>query len=394
MPDGASGYPAELAKRQFRLPWRFERRRTVLPELSIVAIGLIVLLLGALLAAIHRSEVDDERQALIKSTLWAEQHLHFQFASIEGKLAQLAALLGHEGHPTEMFQVQVRHLVRTEAEIERVLWLGAGGGIALETPPAEDAGGLPQASHNAFVMARSAGQRAYSAPLTTRGGAAGFEIQVPVFDAAGFAGTLVAQLSLRALLEEHLPWWFAERYRLEITDPLGVVLASKSRVPADDGGRSYAIALEPPGHGLMLVTTVYRAETHLTRNFLVAAILALAFATAWSLWSARRQIGRRLRAERALRAEYAFRKAMEDSLTVGMRARDLSGRITYVNPAFCRMVGWSAAELIGRAPPMPYWVPEDMERTLILHDAVLSRKAPSQGFEIRFRRRNGDGSTR
>jgi hypothetical protein len=82
MPDGASGYPAELAKRQFRLPWRFERRRTVLPELSIVAIGLIVLLLGALLAAIHRSEVDDERQALIKSTLWAEQHLHFQFASI------------------------------------------------------------------------------------------------------------------------------------------------------------------------------------------------------------------------------------------------------------------------------------------------------------------------
>ena len=40
--------------------------------------------------------------------------------------------------------------------------------------------------------------------------------------------------------------------------------------------------------------------------------------------------------------EHAFRKAMEDSLTVGMRARDLEGRITYVNPAFCEMTGFSA----------------------------------------------------
>lgn len=53
----------------------------------------------------------------------------------------------------------------------------------------------------------------------------------------------------------------------------------------------------------------------------------------------------RIAAEQAHRAEYAFRKAMEDSLTVGMRARDSTGRITYVNPAFCEMVGFSEEEL-------------------------------------------------
>ena len=48
---------------------------------------------------------------------------------------------------------------------------------------------------------------------------------------------------------------------------------------------------------------------------------------------------------------------MEDSLVTGLRARDLDGRITYVNPAFCRMVGFTAEQLLGAAHP-PYWPPE------------------------------------
>ncbi|WP_082915044.1 sensor histidine kinase [Paramagnetospirillum marisnigri] len=77
-------------------------------------------------------------------------------------------------------------------------------------------------------------------------------------------------------------------------------------------------------------------------------------------------------------------------VAVGMRARDLDGRITYVNPAFCHMVGWSADELVGSMPPMPYWLPEDMEKTYALHRAVLRGDAPPDGFEIVFRRKNGE----
>ncbi len=58
---------------------------------------------------------------------------------------------------------------------------------------------------------------------------------------------------------------------------------------------------------------------------------------------------RRLRAESDLGDALAFRKAMEDSLITGLRARDLQGRITYVNPAFCEMVGFEADELLGQA---------------------------------------------
>jgi two-component system sensor histidine kinase DctS len=110
----------------------------------------------------------------------------------------------------------------------------------------------------------------------------------------------------------------------------------------------------------------------------------------WSLWALRRDVHRRAAVERALRDEHAFRQAMEDSLHIGLRARDLDGRIVYVNRAFCEMVGWGADELVRKAPPMPYWVPEDMEQTLAAHAAVLSGKAPPDGFEMRFQRRNGE----
>jgi PAS domain S-box-containing protein len=59
---------------------------------------------------------------------------------------------------------------------------------------------------------------------------------------------------------------------------------------------------------------------------------------AGALW---RHIARRLAAEGALRQQMAFRTAMENSLLTGLRARDLEGRVTYVNPAFCRIVGLS-----------------------------------------------------
>jgi PAS domain S-box-containing protein len=63
----------------------------------------------------------------------------------------------------------------------------------------------------------------------------------------------------------------------------------------------------------------------------------------------------RQEAEANLRIETNFRSAMENSTPVGIRAHDMQKRITYVNPAFCEMTGWSTKELIGLEPPFPFW---------------------------------------
>ncbi len=95
-------------------------------------------------------------------------------------------------------------------------------------------------------------------------------------------------------------------------------------------------------------------------------------------------------AEEALRAESAFRKAMEESVVTGLRAIDLTGRIIYVNAAFCRMVGLEEEELMGMGPPFPYWPPEEREACEHNLALTLAGRAPPSGFEMRIRRRNGE----
>ncbi|WP_198971395.1 PAS domain S-box protein [Xylophilus sp. ASV27] len=105
---------------------------------------------------------------------------------------------------------------------------------------------------------------------------------------------------------------------------------------------------------------------------------------------ARRDLEQRVRERtRALDEAHAFRKAMEDSLLVGMRARDREGRISYVNPAFCAMTGYGADELLGRLPPYPYWHPDDVTEHWRHYQAMMSGEPARSGFESRLRHRDG-----
>jgi two-component system sensor histidine kinase DctS len=105
---------------------------------------------------------------------------------------------------------------------------------------------------------------------------------------------------------------------------------------------------------------------------------------------ARRDLEQRVRERtHALDEAHSFRKAMEDSLLVGMRARDLAGRIIYVNPAFCEMTGYDVDELLGRLPPYPYWHPDDVAQHWRQNDTTMSGQAALSGFESRLRHRDG-----
>ncbi|CAA7612682.1 PAS domain S-box protein [Magnetospirillum sp. SS-4] len=367
------------------------RSRDAIQVMPLLAMGMVVMLLGVLLWLLHRNEVEDETRSLIQDVLWVEQNLHFNLTSNAEKLRHLADLLGREGLESGAFPLQAGTMIANAPEIERIIVRDAGGTVLRTSPPAEGQdGGVDPVWHDTFTLARTIGHPVYGPPFLLDGRGSVFETHVPIFVSGRFAGTVAGIFSLDDMLTHHVPWWFTQTYRLEVIDGNGTVLAAKAQVPTTGGGLSYQVRFEPPGQGLQLLATVHRVNPHLARNVLAAAILALALSAVWSLWALRRHVMRRQQAEQALRTEHAFRKAMEDSLTVGMRARDLQGRITYVNPAFCRMVGWSADELVGAMPPMPYWVPEDIERTLALHQAVLRGDAPPDGFEIVFRRKDGE----
>jgi two-component system sensor histidine kinase DctS len=147
-------------------------------------------------------------------------------------------------------------------------------------------------------------------------------------------------------------------------------------------------ALDLPGAQIVLATDSVKGEPKLLPNLLVGSVIVLALGLLLSLAALWRHIARTLAAEAALRQQMAFRTAMENSLLTGLRARDLEGRVTYVNPAFCQMVGLPAEELIGKKPPMPYWAPEAMAEYEGRFATVLAGTATPQ-FETVFQRSDG-----
>ena len=355
----------------------------LLPRLSFI---FFIAAVVALLWFSHRNEQENRRTALINDMLWLEQVFQFHLNRNEELLGQL----GSDPNPRQAsFEAQARSLLANQTGLRRIRWLDANGREKLAYP----VGTRRPQDEAQQALAHSLGKPVYGDPYALGQGKEKewhIDVFVPLLEHGRFAGVMMGTYSLQHALKEALPWWLVERYRIVVTNNDGLELASRSKVEAPETEGSYQMAFDPPGHGLLLRATPYRSSLPPVGPLLSATLVVLALVVLWSFWALRRHVHRRLEAEEALREEHAFRLAMEDSLDTGLRARDLQGRITYVNPAFCRMVGWSREELIGHLPPMPYWAEEEKETAQALSDRILAGQGPQAGYEVLYRRRNGE----
>ncbi|MFZ5497570.1 MAG: sensor histidine kinase [Pseudomonadota bacterium] len=356
-----------------------------LPRVSIL---LFVAGIFALFWYLERSDREEKRTALISDMLWLEQNLRFVLHHNEDLLGRFdPQRIGQR----ETFQAHAAPVIASNSGVIQVRWLAPSGEQLDAYPPVSDD---PPASSSAASMAAqrlavSVAHAVYGPPYPV-GNDWQFDVYVPIFHAGELAGIVVGIYSIRRLLADGVPWWIAERYQIAIADPSGQSLGQRSNITEIETDNDYQMPFDPPGHGLILHATSYRSATPMTGRVIMAGLAFLAALVLFSLWTLRRHVQGRLAAESALQNEVAFRKAMEDSVQTGLRARNLDGMITYVNPAFCRMVGWSPEELIGRLPPMPYWAEEYLDETRAMHAKVLAGQAPSNGFEIKLKRRNGE----
>jgi PAS domain S-box-containing protein len=103
-----------------------------------------------------------------------------------------------------------------------------------------------------------------------------------------------------------------------------------------------------------------------------------------------KDISDRKQAEAELQRAYEMRRTIENAIAEGIATVDQEGRQTYVNPSFCKMVGWSEAELLGATPPFVYWPPEEIDNINHAFQICLEGRRPPEGIELRFMRRNGE----
>lgn len=258
-------------------------------------------------------------------------------------------------------------------------------GMELET---EAACGTARRSLSA-VFARS-----QFVPLSGGGGVETVDVCAPLQQAGELVGFTVATLLLPALLDQAQGGASGRRYELSFVEGDGTRLARSGAVR---GAGVYVAErlVDLPGGALQLRVDAMERGPSLIPNLATALVLGLSLALTVVVLLLVRDGRRRASAEDALAEALAFRRAMEDSLLTGLRARDRSGRIVYVNPAFCAMVGYSADEL-QRAEPPPYWPPERVadyrrrQADRALAGAEGDAGAPHAGYETVFMRRSGE----
>jgi two-component system, LuxR family, sensor histidine kinase DctS len=217
------------------------------------------------------------------------------------------------------------------------------------------------------------------------------EMCLPQTTAGQLTGYEIATYSLSEILTGFIGSQLMRSQEVSFTEADGTRLAVHGS--ARRGNRVFTAQqlLDLPGNTIVLRMDSWRGAPDLFPNVLTALVTAMSIALVIVLILLGKDMRRRLRAEQDLADALAFRKAMEDSLVTGLRARDLTGRITYVNPAFCQMVGFSPAELLGNVSPAPYWPPELAGEYKKRQEIRLSGQhaPPREGYESVFMRKDG-----
>lgn len=356
-------------------------------RLPILAITLLIAVVTFFTWFGLKQEREERHAALISDTLWMEQNIRYQFETVENQLSQIANEFGiGEDLHSDRAQDKVRDLLQGNSGLAAILWLDSEGTM-LSTMPASAAPVQLSTDHSVCVLrARTLNRPAYSRPYRLSDGTHAIEVVLPVFGANDFNGYAVGIFSLPRLISMHVPWWFAERYRLSFTDSQGAEVASTTNAALLDDTDAFGVTFDRMG-GLGIRVNAYRANTRVMPVIMVAVLVGFTLVIIWCLWMLRNRVLRLQSTETALRSEHAFRLAMENSTLIGLLARDLQGRITYVNAAFCRMVGWTEEELAGHVEPLPFLI--QGQSALSGKLSTLTDAENSPATEMQFRHRDG-----
>jgi PAS domain S-box-containing protein len=370
----------------------------------------VLLFLAAIIAAfwyLRTEEIDREVESVKRDAELVQQQIRLRLIDNQEQLVRLAREVVTHTIDRDQLLGQAEALVRERPEMVSLTWLSQNRQVVarhvspdlvaamprLGTPGTSDQTEEPRqrATLDAFTDARETRLPVYSRPFRHADRLIVFQVHVPLIDHGNFAGTLVAEYAIDSLLRYFVPAEVSRRRVISLLDADDEVMVStvSGRPGRPSPGLTYTVPFAPVDHGVTLRGEGYRTSVGLVGNTLFWMVLALSALTLWMLFGTWRHMRRRLQIQGALVQETNFRRAMENSMLTGMRAMDKDGRITYVNPAFCAMTGFSEAELIGRLPPYPHWPPERMEESSRLLQQELAGRSPAGGIEVRVQRKDG-----
>ncbi len=399
-------------------PWRhWWRKQSPSRQDRFITLGpllAVMLFLAAVIAAfgyLRLEEIDREQQAVKRDVEYAQQRLRLRLLERQEQLMRIGRDISNKEVDVEEFIAQAESLVNQYPELLAVTWVDARRRVKVayvsSSANANQVRGAgqqlqPGETDGTYGLARDLRQPVYSRPLnpldSSDYNAPTLQLLVPLDDQGKFGGVIMGEYSIDGLLRFGVPTEVTAKYAVALVDDKNKVLAgtlvpprnpAARLLPWSDDAAEYEIPVSPVGNGLLIRAQGYRASLGVVGSGFFWLVSALSALTVWMLLGTWRHTRRRVQAQQALISETNFRRAMENSMLTGMRALDMHGRITYVNPAFCQMTGLLEAELVGRTPPFPHWPEAELDTLMARLDDELHGRTPPGGFEVRVKRKNG-----
>jgi PAS domain S-box-containing protein len=410
--------PTANAGQTNRLFWRWWRKQSPSQQDRYATLGPLVsvlLFLAAIIAAfwyLRNEEIEREQESVKRDTEVVQQQIRLRLIENQEQLLRLAREISVKAVNSDQFMRQAGDFVRARPEVISVSWVQADEHVkaarttlslpldpsqteepdtfAISPEPYDPLRGTKE-PESAFKLAREGNQPVYSQPYANQMAAKVIQVHIPLIDRTGFIGTLVTEYSLESLMRYLVPREVASRHAMSLVQVNGEMLTSTVGVSNESSAKPtfvHDVIVTPVGNGLLLRGMGFRTSSNLIGNTLFWMVVALSALTVWTLMGTLRHMRRRSQIQKTLVQETNFRRAMENSMLTGMRTIDLEGRITYVNPAFCAMTGFSEEELIGCVPPYPYWPKDRLDEFNRMFQQELLGRSPMGGIEVVMQRRD------
>jgi PAS domain S-box-containing protein len=382
---------------------------------NLAPVAAVVLFLAAIASAfwyLRVEEIEREQEAIKRDVEYAQQRLRLRLLERQEQVMRLARDVSNKEVRADQFLSRAEALVQQYPEFLSLTWIDdrrrivANQSISSIAPSQKlRAGSVLKVdeTESHFSLARDLMQPIYGQVVAE----ADRDTQMTVLqlhtplsnDQGRFNGVILAEYSMEGLLRYGIPTEVLAKYAVALQDGKSRLLAGQtiperaalwSLLPGSDKpNNNYEVPVSPVGNDLVLRAQAWRTSQGLVGGGLFWLVGVLSVMTAWMLIGNWRHTRRRIQAQKALVVETNFRRAMENSMVTGMRALDLRGRITYVNPAFCQMTGWSESDLVGAVAPFPYWPDQDRELLMKRLEEEISGQHSSTGFQVRVKRKNG-----
>jgi len=375
----------------------------------VAPLSAVLLFFAAILtsfAYLRFEEVAREREAIHRDVEYTQQRLRLRLLEQQEQFMRFAHDIASREVGSNDFMMRAETLANQFPEMQSLTWVDDKIRVRVRYDPRNDfsrAQGDPmQADADTFQqnfrLARDLLLPVYSTPRKVAQKSTLLQLHLPLIDKANFKGVLLVVYPVDAVFRYGIPGEVSAKYAVSFHDADGKLLAgtplsektlTRSVLPWSSPVNGYELPISPVGNGLTIRGQAYRTSAGVIGSALFWLVMVLSAITAWLLLANWRHTRKRIQAQDALVQETAFRRAMENSMLTGMRALDMSGMITYVNAAFCRMTGWSEQELIGKTAPFPYWPDDDHELLKSRLAEELSGRVEPGGIQFRIKRKDG-----